>query len=197
MKYLLRVTQHTETCQHVLMAGSEPELVWTRVGSKEWRKIAPGTSASAAEVAVVQPTKRAKTGGKIKHTNWLTFLEHKNNDAYRILMEWCVRVEALEVDRSLNNGGRGTRPIWTPIRAGERPFGHFHPCSNPYGFGKFDVNIYSLPYSTVVLEDIVCICESDKRLIQKEKLLAAAESNGIKAYKSWSKPRIWKALLSA
>jgi hypothetical protein len=36
-----------------------------------------------------------------------------------------------------------------------------------------------------------------KKFFEKKNLLAAAEANGIKVYKSWSKPRIWKALLSA
>ena len=35
------------------------------------------------------------------------------------------------------------------------------------------------------------------RVTSKQNLLDAAEANGIKVYKSWTKARLWKALISA
>ena len=63
----------------------------------------------------------------------------------------------------------------------------------------YDINIYGLQYSTYSTKgemmDNVYI--SHKSYKNKKNLLATAEANGIKVFKSWSKPRIWKALLSA
>ena len=52
-------------------------------------------------------------------------------------------------------------------------------------------------FATVSTATLGHIRDWDKDHMDKKKLLAAAEANGIKVYKSWSKPRIWKALLSA
>jgi hypothetical protein len=194
-------------------------LVWTRVAPMKWRKIAPATSPSAAEVAIVHPAKRARTltvNNKTvaDFTNWLDFLQHMDHDAYVTLMGDFVRVEALECDSYLKGRGTHRETIWTPICAGENPY-RGHPCSHPYGF-KCDINLYGLQYRTEEYEDlkeyigeydeyadedsfesVVRIHQLDEDLVRKQNLLVAAEANGVKVYKSWSKPRIWKALLSA
>ena len=170
----------------------ESGLVWTKVAPGKWRE--------AAEVAIVQHPKRArtlpfndKTAADFK--NWLDFLEHMNHDAYITLMRYLVGTGVIE------------HHDWAA--AGNlKPYKYKSTCTfylpgYPYCRLDRDINIYGLQYSTEEISDFdedsyehitrFCINWGHK----KNNLLAAAEANGIKVFKSWSKPRIWKALLSA
>jgi hypothetical protein len=142
----------------------------------KWIKVAPGKWREDAEVAIVQRPKRARAlpfnDKKVADfKNWLDFLEHMDHDAYVTLVRYMVGTGVIEYNYQMMIGVLK----W------------------------YDINIYGLQYSTYSTKgemmDNVYI--SHKRYKNKKNLLAAAEANGIKVYKSWSKPRIWKALLSA
>jgi hypothetical protein len=192
-----------------------PGLVWTKVAPGKWREVAPVVTEVAPVVtddAADQSAKRARTltfnDKKVADfKNWLDFLEHMDHDAYVTLMRYFVNVEAFEPQARLDGP---IRARWNQNRPRAR-------CHLRPGLSKYkepEVNIYGLKYRTrdrqyfdyddVSYYWIMSVRPSgDQNDYSGEKpnlkkhLLAAAEANGIKVYKSWSKPRLWKALLSA
>ena len=62
-----------------------------------------------------------------------------------------------------------------------------------------NINIYGLHYATTrqKIARNAYIPKWCDKFFEKKHLLAAAEANGIKVFTSWTKPRLWKALLSA
>jgi hypothetical protein len=179
----------------------------------KWIKVAPGKWREDAEVAIVQRPKRARAlpfnDKKVADfKNWLDFLTHMDHDAYITLMRYMVGTGVIEYNRKdLRNWAYRTY-VRDP-----RVIGTFIKHSDSH-----EINIYGLRYlttSTYLRSEPyfkhVDIPSRDhqifpsgasrffdkKKFFEKNNLLAAAEANGIKVYKSWSKPRLWKALLSA
>ena len=175
------------------MSDTDTGLKWMM-----WIKVAPGKWREDAEVAIVQRPKRARAlpfnDKKVADfKNWLDFLEHMDHDAYVTLMRYMVGTGVIE-HRDWAAAGN------TVIKGANLMTVLFCRLNHCY-----DINIYGLQYTTYNKDNSyshssiahVHIRDWDKDHMDKKKLLAAAEANGIKVYKSWSKPRIWKALLSA
>ena len=183
----------------------DTKLKWTRVAPDKWRKVAPATTV-VADDAVDQSAKRARTltfnDKKVADfKNWLDFLEHMDHDAYVTLMRYFVNVEAFEPQARLDGP---IRARWNQNRPWRWRY-HLRPGLSKYK--EPEVNIYGLKYRTrdrqyFDYDDhsyycIMSVRPSGEKPNLKKHLLAAAEANGIKVSKGWSKPRIWKALLSA
>ena len=180
----------------------DTKLKWTRVAPMKWRKVAPAATV-VADDAADQSAKRARTltfnDKKVADfKNWLDFLEHMDHDAYVTLMRYFVNVEAFEPQARLDGP---IRARWNQNRPRAR-------CHLRPGLSKYkepEVNIYGLKYRTREVQDyddvsyywIMSVRPSGEKPNLKKHLLAAAEANGIKVSKGWSKPRLWKALLSA
>ena len=191
-----------------------PGPVWTKVAPGKWREVAPVVTEVAPVVtddAADQSAKRARTltfnDKNADFKNWLDFLEHMDHDAYVTLMRYFVNVEAFEPQARLDGP---IRARWNQNRPRAR-------CHLRPGLSKYkepEVNIYGLKYRTrdrqyfdyddVSYYWIMSVRPSgDQNDYSGEKpnlkkhLLAAAEANGIKVSKGWTKPRLWKALLSA
>ena len=122
--------------------------------------------------------------------NWLDFLEHMDHDAYVTLMRYMVGTGVIEHHDWVGDIRHWLSPT------------HFWKHKLRHECWHRDINIYGLLYTTTTHmtstgNAYIDIGRKQKEMFEKKNLLAAAEANGIKVYKSWSKPRIWKALLSA
>ena len=178
----------------------ESGLVWTKVAPGKWRE--------DDEVAIVQRPNRARTLAFNDKTaadfkNWLDFLAHMDHDAYITLMRYMVGTGVIEYNRK--DLRDRTYVSFEMLVLGSRRGGVKHSNSRY-------INIYGLRYPTTASKmknvDIPSrdnqifpsgakVFFEKKKFFDKKNLLAAAEANGIKVFKSWSKPRIWKAILSA
>jgi hypothetical protein len=175
----------------------DTKLKWTRVAPMKWRKVAPAATV-VADDAADQSAKRARTLTLNNKTvadfkNWLDFLAHMDHDAYITLMRYMVGTGVIE-HRDWAAAGN------TVIKGANLMTVLFCRLNHCY-----DINIYGLQYTTYNKDNSyshssiahVHIRDWDKDHMDKKKLLAAAEANGIKVSKGWTKPRLWKALLSA
>jgi hypothetical protein len=171
----------------------DTKLKWTRVAPMKWRKVAPAATV-VADDAADQSAKRARTLTLNNKTvadfkNWLDFLQHMDHDAHVTLMRYFVGAGVIE-----------NKSTWADRVASWLAF----PMSISYTCSE-DISIYGLQYTTYDRDNSysyssiahVHISDCDKDLVDKAKLLAAAAANGIEVHKSWTKPRLWKALLSA
>jgi hypothetical protein len=159
-----------------------PGPVWTKVAPGKWREVAPAATV-VVDDAADQPTKRTRT---LTLNNRLDFLEHADYDAYVHLMrhfvgtglaefhDWAGDVDAPARFRLHNVGGWLYNP-WVDCRT---------------------INICGLKYLVTATATRAYIPKWCDKFFEKNHLLAAAEANGIKVFKTWSKPRLWKALLS-
>jgi hypothetical protein len=126
-------------------------------------------------------------------TNWLDYLQVVNEDAYHVLLRHFVCAQITGNDCYL----RDLRSRYYQ----RNPYDdHNHPCVRPWAFScgyswkGHDINICGMKYSTDVFHSVEINDHGTK--MTNNALVAAAEANGIKAYKSWTKARLWKALMS-
>jgi hypothetical protein len=189
----------------------DTKLKWTRVAPMKWRKVAPAATV-VADDAADQSAKRARTLTLNNKTvadfkNWLDFLAHMDHDAYITLMRYMVGTGVIEYNRKdLRDRTYSSFEMLGVVAGwGSRRGGVKHSNSR-------DINIYGLRYPTTsnrfknvdiprldhqIFPSGAQVFFEKKKFFDKKNLLATAEANGIKVFKSWSKPRIWKALLSA
>ena len=160
----------------VLHDKQMPGPVWTKVAPGKWREVAPANSPSAADDAAGQSAKRART--LTLNKNRLDFLKHADHDAYVYLMRHFVGTGVAEFHDShfrLNDVGGWLYNPWVDCRS---------------------INICGLKYLVTTTATRAYIPKWCDKFFEKQHLLAAAEANGIRVFKSWTKPRLWKALLS-
>jgi hypothetical protein len=176
----------------VLHDKQMPGPVWTKVAPGKWREVAPAATVVADDVAD-QSAKRAriltfndKTVADFK--NWLDFLQHMGHDAYVTLMRYFVGTGVIEFHDWAGDINAPARFQLNYINSWR--FNPWLDCRN--------INIYGLKYTTATqkITRNAYIPKWCHKFFEK-KHLAAAEANGIKVFKSWTKPRLWKALLSA